>query len=255
MKTSSLFAIAFILCLGSPAWAEISLSAGVEYFSWTEDTDPIEVEERGPLAVIGLDYTQSKPRGLALAYRGRVYAGKVDYEGALLFFPHIPATATTRYTGTAHEVQLRFRSLHAGGMQTDIVTGVGIDLWERKLSTSQQEDYRILFARLGLELNAARDRGWSAGIGIKYPFWTKEDANLRDEGYDQNPKMEPEGGLSLYALLGYRFTRHLGVQAYLDGFNLRESDPIRVTGGGQTFYFQQPTSRQYNLGLRLHYFF
>jgi len=255
MKAAITCALSLSVGVSVPAWADVSLSAGIEYFSWTEDTDPISVKERGPLAVVGLDFTQSKLRGLALAYRGRLYAGTVDYEGALLFFPSVPVSSDTRYRGMSHEGQLRWRRPLSSGTQVDIVTGAGIDAWERKLGSSQQEDYRILYARLGLEFNAPRERGWSAGFGVKYPFWTQEDANLREEGYDQNPKLEPEGRPSLYGHVGYRFNRRFGLEAYLDGFHFGESDPITVTGSGDTYSFVQPQSTQYNVGLRVHWFF
>lgn len=255
MKTTIGCAAAIALGLSAPAGAEVSISGGIEYFSWTEDTDPINVKERGPLAVLGLDFTQSKPRGLALGYRGRLYAGTVNYDGALLFFPSVPVSSDTRYRGMSHEAQLRWRGLVAGGVQMDLVTGAGIDLWERKLSSHQQEDFRILYARLGLEFNAPRVHGWNAGVGIKYPFDTWEDANLRAEGYDQNPKLEPKGRPSLYGHVGYRFNRRLGLQFYLDGFRFDESDPITVTGFGDSYSFVQPRSTQYNVGLRLHWYF
>jgi len=255
MRIASTCALTLTLGAAAPTFAEVSVSAGIEYFSWTEDTDPINVKERGPLAVLGLDFTQNKARGLALAYRGRLYAGTVDYEGALLFLPDIPVSSDTRYRGMSHEGQLRWRSLLSGSVQADFVGGLGADLWERKLGSNQQEDYRIFYARLGLEFSAPRGRGWTAGFGLKYPFDTWEDANLRDEGYDQNPKLEPKGRPSLYANLGYRFNRRLGVQLYLDGFRFDESDPIVVTGFGDTFAFVQPKSTQYNVGLRLHWFF
>jgi hypothetical protein len=239
-----------------PVHAQLGVSAGFEYFQWTEDTDPIEVEERGALFVLGLDYTQQKEKGWLFAYRGRAYTGDVDYDGALLFSPSTPATGTTSYLGMSNEVQLRYRfPPKRGSYSVDLLTAAGYDFWERELSDFQQEDYQVAFLRLGVEVNAVGPKGWLLGAGIKYPLWIEEDGHFDDAGYDQNPKLEPGRGASLFAQVGYRFQRHLALIAYLDGYNLRESDPVFVTQGGTEYGFLQPESTQYNIGIRLQYLF
>ncbi len=239
----------------SPARAQLAISAGIEYFQWKEDTAPIEVREDGPMFVLGLDFTQPKDKGLLFAYRGKVYIGKVDYDGALLFAPNVPVDGDTEYKGTAHEVQLRWRLAPERGYWLDVLGSAGVDLWERELSDVQEEDYTIAFVRLGVELNATGDRGWTFGAGLKYPVWTEEDAHFDDLGFDQNPELEPEGKVMGFFHAGYRFQRHLALIAYLDGFNFGESDPVTVTSGGTSFQFFQPASRQYNWGLKLQYLF
>jgi hypothetical protein len=239
------------LFLGTPAPAQFAVSAGVEYFSWTEDTSPIEVKETGTMFALGLEWTQRKERGLLGAYRGRFYVGDVDYNGALLFAPSVPVEGTTSYLGISNEGQLRYRLPKERSYWLDLVGAIGLDAWERKLQTGQQEDYRVGFLRLG----AAIGPGAETGLGVKYPFWIEEDANFTNAGYDQNPTLEPGGDPSPYGQIGYRFRRNLAVIAYLDGFRFSESSPVTVTQGGNTFQFYQPQSTMLVLGVKLQYLF
>jgi hypothetical protein len=243
------------LAAGMPAQAQFAVSAGVEYFSWTENTSPIEVEETGPMFALGLEWTQRRERGFLGAYRGRFYIGDVDYEGALLLDPTVGVAGTSSYLGMSNEGQLRYRMPSERGYWLDVVGAAGFDLWERKLDTDQQEDYRIGFVRLGVEIGPASEIGVTAALGIKYPLWTEEDANLLSEGYDQNPTLEPGKDASLYGQIGYRFRRNLAVVGYVDGFRFKESEPITVTQGGNTFQFVQPQSTMLVLGVKLQYLF
>jgi hypothetical protein len=243
------------MLMASPAQAQLAISGGIEYFRWKESTSPIEVQEEGPMFVLGLDYTQRKDKGLLFAYRGKLYIGEMDYDGALLFAPSVPADGSSTYAGTAHEVQMRYRLAPQRGYWLDMLASAGIDLWERELSDVQKEDYTIVFARFGLELNATGERGWTFGAGLKFPVWTEEDAHFTDAGFDQNPELEPEAKFMGYGHAGFRFRRNLALIAYVDGFNFAESDSVTVTQGGSTFQFLQPASRQYNWGLKLQYLF
>src|SRR5438067_1221883 len=63
-----------------------------------------------------------------------------------------------------------------------------------------------------------------SGGGIKYPFWTRQDAHLTDIGFNANPHLEPKGTLSLYADVGYRFTRRWSVTGYYDSYRFDESN-------------------------------
>jgi hypothetical protein len=233
-----------------PASAQFMLGGGIEYFSWTEDTQPIKVKERGPLGVFTIGYTQVKPAGWLLAYRGRFYVGEVDYDGALLFAPNVPVSSQTRYIGAANEGQLRYRT------QTfDVLAALGIDAWNRSLSANQEEDYRIVYARLGLEhVNA--QRGWLFGAGVKYPLWTQEDAHFTNLGFDQNPKLNPGKDLSGFAQLGYRFDPHWAVIGYADGYRFKESNQVFVTAGGvPQGSFVQPATDTYVIGVKAEYTF
>jgi hypothetical protein len=47
----------------------------------------------------------------------------------------------------------------------------------------------------------------------------------------------------------------LAVVGYVDGFRFKESEPITVTQGGNTFQFVQPQSTMLVLGVKLQYLF
>ncbi len=233
-----------------PAQAHFTLGAGIEYFSWTESTQPIKVKERGPLGVFTIGYTQVKQKGWLFAYRGELYLGEVNYDGALLFAPNVPVSSKTKYTGTAHEAQVRYRF-----PAFDVLAALGLDAWNRQLSSNQEEDYRVAFVRLGFEhRNTAR--GWLFGAGAKYPVWTQEDAHFTDLGFDQNPKLRPGKDLSGFAHLGYRFNAHWALIGYVDGYRFKESNEVFVSAGGvPQGSFVQPATDVYVIGLKAQYMF
>lgn len=113
------------LSLGAPAQAQFAVSAGVEYFTWTEDTSPFEVRETGPMFALGLEWTQRREASLLGAYRGRFYVSDVDYSGALLFDPTVPIKSTTSYIGMSNEGQLRYRLPQQRSYRLDLVAAAG----------------------------------------------------------------------------------------------------------------------------------
>jgi len=246
------FALLLALVAG-PAYAQFTVSAGFEYFEWTEDTPPIDVRERGPLFALGLGWTQPKQRGFLFAYRGKFYIGEVDYNGAYLYYPNVPVSGTTRYAGTYQEAQLRYR---LGGGTLDILTAAGVDYWQRKLNTDQKEDYTIGYVRLGIEGNPVAPKGWTYGLGVKFPVVTRENAHFTDLGYDQNPTLKPGKDLSVFGQIGYRFEKNWALIGYMDSFRFKQSnmEPLTINGvPAGTFY--QPASDLYVFGLKLEYQF
>jgi hypothetical protein len=252
MSKSVLLGPALIVLVATTgdAYAQFFLGAGIEYFHWREDTQPIEVKESGPRAVFTLGYTQPRASGLLFAYRGRAYAGEVDYDGALLFSPSVPVHGNTRYFGSANEAQLRYRF----GAGFDLLAAAGLDIWRRELSANQKEDYYIGFARLGAEYNAIGP-GWTAGAGLKYPFWTHENAHFTDLGYDQNPALHSGKDISGYGQIGYRFAGHWAVLGYGESYRFKQSSPVFVTNGSGTGAFVQPATDTYVLGVKVEYTF
>jgi len=233
------------------AQAQLAVSGGLEYLHWAEDTQPISVRERGPLVTAGLAYTQPKDKGFLFAYRGKLYIGEVDYDGALLFAPNVPITGTTRYTGVANEAQLRYRVGHG----LDFFGAAGVDAWERRLSSDQKENFTIAFVRLGVE-STSKGKGWLLGAGIKYPVWARENAHFDDLGYDQNPYLKPGKNVSVFGQVGYRFEEHWALIGYMDSFRFSQSNVVTVTrNGAPAGAFLQPASELYVFGLKLEYTF
>jgi hypothetical protein len=252
MKHHACIALGLGLCMALPAAAEFSISAGVESFRWDEATTP-SVSEDGPLFALGLAYTQEKDRGLLFAYRGRAYIGDVDYNGSGLF-TGAPIQGTTSYTGMANELQARWRLPAEQEYRVDFLFGLGLDIWERQLTSFQSEDYRIGYLRLGAEMAPAAKAGWTVGGGIKYPFYTDEDAHLTEIGFDSNPTLKPEGNVSFFAQVGYHFNEKFRLIAYYDSFDFDDSpaEPVNHSLTGPITVYQ-PASEMRIIGLKLEY--
>lgn len=236
------------------AHAEFLVGAGADYFRWQESGTP-EVTEEGYMGSLSVTYLQDKDAGTLFAYRGRLWGGSADYEGATLF-GGTPLESTSRYAGIGNELQARYRKASKNGSSLDGVFGVGLELWRRELSSAQKEDYSIAYLRLGIESNANRQGQWAVGLGMKYPVWARENAHLDQIGFDSNPILHPGKELSPYGSLGYRFTANFQVVAYYDGFRFGKSDPVQAnevaTGQGPT-QLVQPASGMSVFGLKLEY--
>jgi hypothetical protein len=241
------------------------VNGDVERFRWAESTNP-GVTETGPMFGIGGGYRQLRPEGWQFGWRARLYFGSVDYNGALLS-TNQPATGTSQYTGLVNEAQAIYRLPgNANGME--VVSALVLDYWNRQLSADQREEYWVASLKLGLNFDRREAKGWFGGGGVKYPFWTRQDAHLTDIGFSANPHLEPQGTLSLYADVGYRFTRRWSLAGYYDSYRFDESDATQrlinpaiqgcsgvapdPAGGCRLF---QPQSRQDSFGLRLQYSF
>jgi len=247
-----LVSVALAIALFSrAAAAELTMSLGVEYLNWEEDTSP-SVTEEGPLIAGGIIFGQNKPEGLVFSYRGKLYFGGVEYNGAGLF-TGTPISSTTYYTGIVNEGQARWRKPIKGNYHADLVFGLGWDLWTRELSYFQKEDFSIVYLRLGSEVAVNNTKGWTVGAGLKYPVFTREDAHLTDIGFDRNPTLEPGGDLSGYAQIGYWFDDKLGLIGYFESYRFKKSNEEMVNssfGPGVVF---QPASTMSMLGLKLEY--
>ena len=234
----------------APAWAQWSVEGKIERFRWAESTQP-GVTETGPRFGLGLGYTQNKTGGWMFAYRGEFYGGDVHYSGATLF-GGTPVEGTTTYSGLLNELQGIYRS-SGGGAQ--LVTGLGLDYWNRQLTSDQHEEWYVYYVRLGAEFGGRLSHGLFAGAGIKYPVYIYEDAHLDAIGFDSNPKLHPGRSPSFYADLGYRLGRRWTVLGYYDSYRFAESPQVRTSAGGFNFAVFQPKSQVDTFGLRLQFHF
>lgn len=237
--------------LARAAW---SVSADLEHFRWAEDTSP-SVTETGPRLAIGLHWTQEKAAGWQFGYHGRLYFGSVDYTGSLLL-SNTPITGTTDYGGITHEGQAVYR-VPGSAAGAEFVAGLGLDYWNRQLSSVQNEDYRVLYLRLGGNFDRRSRTGWHGGAGIKLPLSVDEDAHFPDLGFQPNPHLEPKGEPSFYAEVGYRFDDRWSLTGYYDSYRFGESEAVGVVeaGSGTPFTFFQPKTSVDSLGVRLYYRF
>lgn len=251
-------AVPFLLgmALAAPCAAQFSIGAGIEHFTWSEQVSP-SVDERGPMQSLWIRYVQPKSEGWLLGYEGKLYTGDVTYTGSTLPLsgPSVPVTSTTSYSGMRHEFDVRRRWTPRNRYPMAILAGIGVDQWQRQLSASQREDYRIGYVRLGLEADTIEDQGWTAAGGVKYPFYTHEDAHLTAIGFSSNPTLSPGKQLSIYLQAGYRLNRDLQIIGYTDGYRFSESKQVGVSYGGTPMAVYQPASTLRVYGIRLEYTF
>ncbi|HYA20789.1 MAG TPA: hypothetical protein VEG25_09120 [Burkholderiales bacterium] len=247
-------------CIGN-ASAEWSWNTGIEYFQWRESTAP-SVTERGGLFTLGLNWTLDKESGLLPAYRGKLYVGGADYEGAFLF-TNQPTSDVTSYVGITNEVQAIYRTLfNAAPYSVDYIAGVGWDYWVRSVGANtdnpQEEDWSVAYGRLGFDINSRTEHGVFGGGGIKYPFYTSEDANFTDAGFAQNPTLHPGKLISGYAQIGYRFESRSDLILYYDGYRFSQSNTVALTSPfapGVIFFAFQPKSVMTIIGLKYQHSF
>jgi hypothetical protein len=248
------------MALSSLALAEWTVFGDLERFRWREDVSP-SLTETGPMLGLGASWTQARDLGWRLGYRGRLYFGSVDYQGSFLG-TDIPASGTTEYSGFSNEAQFIYR-FASGAYGPELVSGLILDYWNRQLSPDQREQYWTAALRLGLRFDSRASQAFFGAAGIKYPFWTREDAHLNEIGFNANPHLEPQGAVSLYGEAGYRLSRAWGLSAYYESYRYRESPstptvfnpfvPGCEAPGGCSLF--QPASRADSFGLRLGYSF
>lgn len=252
-RWSALAILVSFAAVSGAARAEWQANAKIERFRWAEETRP-SVTETGPRYGIGVGWTQDRETGWLAAWRGELYGGSVEYNGAELFPPNNPIRGTTEYTGAITELQGIYRSLSGNAA---LIAGLGFDYWNRQLTDVQREEWYVTFARLGVELGnrTRRSGGFFAGGGVKYPLYIVEDAHFTDIGFDSNPKLHPGRAPSLYAEIGYRFGGQWTLTGYYDSYRFRESPAENTSVGGARFIVFQPQSSVDTYGLRLHIHF
>ncbi len=242
------------LLVAAAARAELTVFGGLEYFNWQEETTP-SVQETGPLFAGGLIWIQDKEQGLLFGYRGELYFGQVNYNGAELFTGAAVST-NVEYFGVLNEGQMRYRFPLRGNEHLDAVLAAGADLWRRQFPGNQMEDWGVVYARLGAELGPRPGKpGWLAAVGLKYPVYTRENAHLTDIGFDQNPTLTPGKDWSAYASIGYRIGSHWSVVGYYDSYRFRQSTSVQATLNGRQFSIFQPQSSMDVLGIQVLYSF
>jgi hypothetical protein len=233
------------------ASAEWAAGAGFEYFRWRESTTPA-VKEHGMRWALDLTWAQSREPGLSAGYNLKLYNGNVDYDGATLF-GGVPISGETHYRGLANELRMFYRMPQRG---VDVLIAAGWDRWERALSAVQDEDWEVVYLRLGAEMNSGTQKGVFGALGIKYPAWTRENGNFPGLlGATNNPRLRPGKDFSFYGNIGYRANANWDVIAYYDSFRFKESGVVAVALPGGTAGFLQPKSRMDLFGMKVQYNF
>jgi hypothetical protein len=226
------------------------VDAGVEQYDWREDTSPIVVHEHGPRLFLAGGWMLPRTQGLLVAYRGELYGGSVTYDGSFLLDPARSATGSSNYLGTTQAAQVRWR--WAG--TADAVVGVEYETWKRRLTTTQEETYRIMSLRLGAEHMASARHPIVAGAGVRITLATGEETTFEFSGVSYAIALEPGNGSNAYLHGGYRVAPHLTLLGYWDGMHLGTSDTIALVRPSQpTLYLWQPAVDTWRVGIRAVY--
>lgn len=257
---SALMATALFAATTSLAEAGLEIGLGVEHFDWKEyDGSGSQVlKEFGPRLALSVNLTQENKddKGLLFGYRGKIYGGKVSYNGAT--FGGTPIVTDTKYKGMTNEGQAIWRFDYEGG-KLDYVLGLGWDNWRRAirndaLGMDQLEDYNIYYVRLGMNFDHTGKPGLHGGIGVKQTLYATENAHLTDLGYSPNSTLNPGKSISAYGEIGYRLSNaKWDLVGYYDGYNFAASDPVSVLPGPVQLY--QPKSEMKLLGFKAMYNF
>lgn len=256
MKYRHIFPVMLAACMvAGGARAEVQFGGGIEHFHWEEATSPT-VEERGPILSLRIGYTQDKASGALVGLRGRMWAGTVDYDGALLA-TNQPISGTTDYFGVGGDAQLRLRGVQSG-QRVDGILALSVDTWNRQLTRDQSEQYFVLGVKLGFEIEPeGRRRGLLAGLGVNYPIYVSENANFDDIGGLNNPILRPKGRAGITAHLGFQIDERWRVALHYEEMRFKASPSRFVafapsSGQSDGFYFQ-PDSDMTLIGLRVEY--
>ncbi len=234
----------------STAQAGWFAEAGVESFDWREHTTPITVRENGPRFSFALGYLQPRERGPLFALRGELYGGNVDYDGSFQFDVTTAATGASTYLGTTFGGQARWRWPEAA----DAVAGIEYESWSRRLSRTQEEKYRTVSLRIGVERVASGASPIVAGIGMRFLLATGEDATIEDAGVTYQLGLEPGRGSNPYVHAGTRILPHVTLLGFWDGMSLGRSNQITLLKRGRPVaYVRQPESDLSRVGVRVVY--
>ncbi len=263
----------------SPLKPSLGLALGGEYSTWRESdqSGTTLLRESGPRGTLSLflDNTDRIPSGIIYNFLLHGYLGDEHYDGQTQ--TGIPITSNTNYFGGAAEITggYRFKDL-LPSISVDLTAALGTDIWRRRISdthtdagiyvSGSEENYRILYARLGLGLYHVYDK-WTHYVqfGAKRPFSTREEASLLvSQDCNAAPSvsekfiLHPKGSESFYLKwqidhLSENNKRQYSVMFYYDSFQFDRSDTAlgRVTGCPA----HQPDSHQNVFGAQVGYYF
>lgn len=250
-----------LFAVGPAQAEEFQVTFGSEYFSWREyDGSSKLLEETGQRYFVGLEAENSQANDWVYGLRGRLYTGRVDYDGQTQ--TGVPHTTDTDYGGWSAEVDFTRNFIRAQTAAADywgLRLGLGYDSWLRNIRDSggvygYKERYDVGYGRLGAVYTATS--GWSLQGGLKVPLFTAEDVGLSRFGYD-DVTLKPKPDYSLYAAVNYRLDGRWSIGGYFDSYRFRASgvEPVTIGGYPTGDAVYQPKSQQDSIGFYLNYRF
>lgn len=261
-----------VTVMATPVWAAPASEAalqphvdlGIERFVWQEyraDGRRL-LRESGPRVTLGLavDEFGRPSSGFLYALSGRVYLGRVDYDGQTQ--NGVPLTSDTFYGGATGEATGGYRFGDRHGI--DVLGTIGVDEWRREIASSiaadgqatgkAVEDYFILYGKAGLGAYLI-DGPWRnhLQVGMKQPLYARE--------YSENfaLTLSPGSETSVYGQWDVSYAlsgrRRLGARLYYDSFRFSESNHLITTLNGSVYEVWQPESHMDVWGVQAAYYF
>ncbi len=231
---------------------ESTLYTRVDYFHWNETSGGQDfVSEGGPMVTLGYQF-----RHRAQRWRAEVFGAETD-AGYQLAFPGDPddfVTSYRSYLGTREEYELIYDPQIFPSLS--IFGGLGSRFWIRNIpNTLSKNDYAIggyeekwwtLYPYIGLETRRTMDKDaeffFMGRIGLT--AYTLETATVTDLWLNPTAGAtgQLEGGIRGQAIF---------LSAFFEGMGWGESAQ-KLSGG---FYWSQPKSQFYTIGLKTGYAF
>lgn len=240
---------------------QIEIYGIIEDFSW-EEFDPAGsslLKESGRRGGVGFAYAVDFNSGLTLRPRLEVVGGQVDYDGQT---PGRPEISDTDYVGARFEADLGGRL--GGRFTVEPFGGIGIRTWWRDVNdgidgsgayaAGYTEEWSLLYGRLGLRAVFRVSDSLSLffeGAAV-LPVFSEATRYMTDDGYLEDPVLEPEAGTTYFAEAGVRF--HIfRISAFYETLRFDASDPEAVYNVtlSSTETVSQPRSEADLYGVRL----
>lgn len=232
---------------------------GVENFVWKEfDTDGSQLlEETGPRYVFSFLYQSQFSDAWHYEVMADLYAGNVDYDGQTQAGD--PITTTSEYRGARGDFTATY---DVGGTDSPfaLLVGAGLDVWSRNLRDTTlpdstpvngyQEDYFMIYARLGLQLQFSHN-SWSSKLkaGLRRPLIVEESIDEFDVTLE--PKPTTTYFASWQHLWGLDGGQSFALNFYFEHTRFDASDSEFSTIG----YVYQPESDMKTVGITGYYSF
>lgn len=189
----------------------------IENYTWEEEIQGQRLlKEEGPRFGVGGRFAVPASGAFWLSGRGELYAGEVDYDGALQdgYGNLTPYSSKTSYVGVRGTA---LATTPIQGSDPSIVLwpqiGLGLQSWVRSLDTEfgddvgpygYEETWSSLHAVLGGQLTLTQASGLQlfGTFQLRLPVWNKEVADLSENGGPDDIELEPDEQISFYADAG-----------------------------------------------------
>jgi hypothetical protein len=241
------------------AGSNMLFGLGVENFVWKEfDTDGSQLlEETGPRYVFSFLYQNQFSADWDYQVTADLYAGNVDYDGQTQMGD--PITTTSEYTGVRGDF---IATYNIGGSDSPfaLLAGAGLDAWSRNLRDTTlpdstpvygyQENYLMIYARLGLQLQFSHS-SWSSKLkaGLRRPLIVEETIDEFDVTLEPKPTTTYFAAWqNIWKLEG---DHAFGLNIYYEHTRFDASDPEFSNIG----YVYQPESDMKTVGVTGYYSF